>query len=273
LPADQFAKTWIPQKLGWKNVRIEDSESWPDLLPKVRPSLALLAAQNNLTLEDFEITTARTTICSDLKRARVRQHVFTTTIRPGPRSRTWHGMKWLWVGYLLGYYHAPESEFAAAQTMLAGIADSLRLDPDWHRRYAQKKAAKEAKEQAEANAAAAAWQQAMAQNLHQQAMASNLHSQQLFMQTQQHIYDNQNAVNDMIIQGGQYHSAGQDHAMHQWSNATLGVTDLVNPSTGTVYQVANDHDRYWRTNDGYIIGGSWGTQPDPSWQQLKPFKV
>jgi hypothetical protein len=54
---------------------------------------------------------------------------------------------------------------------------------------------------------------------------------------------------------------------------TLGRTDVVDPSYGTVYSVPNDYDQYWRTNSGTFIGGSWGTQPDPSWHKLEPIKL
>jgi hypothetical protein len=77
----------------------------------------------------------------------------------------------------------------------------------------------------------------------------------------------------MISQGWQFKNAVQDSAMHNWSNATLGRIDVLNPATATAYSVQNDFDQYWRTKDAYIIGGSWGTQPDPSWQRLEPFKI
>lgn len=58
-----------------------------------------------------------------------------------------------------------------------------------------------------------------------------------------------------------------------WSNAILGRTDVVDASYGNVYSVPNDYDQYWRDNSGYLHGGTWGAQPDPSWHMLDPINL
>jgi hypothetical protein len=121
--------------------------------------------------------------------------------------------------------------------------------------------------------AQAVQQQAMANMMFQQTMAQTRQAQQHFMDAQHHIWQNQAHVNQGIMQSFAYHNAAQDHAMHQWSNATFGVTDVINPDTGVVRRVDNSFDQYWATNDGTIIGGNWGTQPDPSWHDLEPAKL
>jgi hypothetical protein len=40
-----------------------------------------------------------------------------------------------------------------------------------------------------------------------------------------------------------------------------------------VHTVQNDFDQYWAASDGTIVGGSWATQPDPSWHHLEPVKL
>jgi hypothetical protein len=99
------------------------------------------------------------------------------------------------------------------------------------------------------------------------------HSHVTRLNAQHHIWANQQHVSDGIMQSWQYHNAVHDHAMQQWSDATLGVTHLMNPDTGVVHTVQNDFDQYWATNDGTILGGSWATQPDPSWHHLEPVKL
>jgi len=253
MPAGKFAAEWLPKKLALKDLRVERSEDWPDLLPFLYSE----AARVGMGPSDLEITTARTTSTFDLANTRVRQHVFTATTRPRGAAAATSPLAGQWIGQLLSYYHAPEREFDSIQSVLAGIAGSFKLNPAWQ----QREAAKVAEEQMVSNM------------LFQQMMIQNQQAQQRFMQTQHAIWANQQHTSDSIMQTWEHKNAVQDHAMHQWSNATLGRTDVVDPSMGTVYSVQNNYDQYWHTNDGYIVGGSWGTQPDPSWQQLEPIKL
>jgi hypothetical protein len=48
---------------------------------------------------------------------------------------------------------------------------------------------------------------------------------------------------------------------------------VANASTDTVYSVQNDYDQYWRTDSGYVVGGSWGAEPDPTWHHLEPVRL
>jgi hypothetical protein len=248
MPAAEFAATVLPKKLKLNSLRIEDSQEWPALLPHFYSE----AVRAGFNPQDLEVTTACTTSTCNLVGTPVRQHMFITTSRPRGAAAT-SALAGQWVASLLAYYHAPQTEFASIQPVLAGIATSYRINPAWVQRQVTE-------------------QQLMSQILVEQAIMQALQAQQNFMQAQRHIWENQQQVSDMISQGWQYNNAVHDHAMHQWSNATLGRTDVADPTTGTVYSVQNDYDQYWRTNDGYIIGGSWGTQPDPSWQRLEPFR-
>jgi hypothetical protein len=252
MPATQFAAEWLPAKLPVKGFAVEQSEEWRELLPLMWNEVAQLG----MDPRGFEITTARTTGTFTFAGTRLRQRIFTATLRSA-RSGWMDPLAGQWFGLLPFYYHAPESEFDSVDRLLAGIGRSFHIDPNWRQRQA----------------AAAAQQQALANMMFQQTMASNRQAQQNFMNAQHRIWANRQHVSDGIMQSWQYHNAVQDHAMQQWSNATLGITDVMNPDTGVVHTVQNDFDQYWATNDGTIVGGSWATQPDPSWHQLEPVKL
>ena len=252
MPATKFAAEWLPKKLPRKGLRVETSEPWPELLPRLQAEVAQLG----IDPRSVEITAARTTGTFALSGTPVRERVFTATVRK-PQAGFGDPLAGKWFGLLQFYYHAPEGEFAAVDGVLAGIARSFRIDPGWQQRQA----------------AQAAQQQAMANMMFQQAMAQNRQAQQNFMNAQHHIWANQQQVSDGIMRSWQNQNAAQDHAMHQWSNATLGVTDVINPDTGAIRQVDNSFDQHWVTNSGTVIGGTWGTQPDPSWHHLEPIKL
>jgi hypothetical protein len=181
----------------------------------------------------FEITTARTTGTFTFAGTRLRQRVFTATLRSA-RSGWMDPLAGQWFGLLPFYYHAPESEFDSVDRLLAGIGRSFRIDPSWRQRQA----------------AAAAQQQALANIMFQQTMASNRQAQHNFMDAQHRIWADQQHVSEGITQSWQYHNAALDHAMQQWSDTTLGVTHVMNPDTGAAHTVRNDFDQYWATNDG-----------------------
>jgi hypothetical protein len=250
MPATKFSATLLAKKLKSRSLRVEAAEEWPPLLPHFYATAALASQKP----QDLEITTARATCTADIAGTPVRQHIFIATSRPRGGMWSMNLGAGMWFANLLAYYHAPQAEFAAIEPVLAGIAGSWRINPNWLQQQV-------------------AEQQMVSQMLAQQAAMQTMQVQQNFMNAQRHIWENQRQVGNMISQSWQFKNAVQDRAMHNWSNATLGRTDVLNPATGTAYSVQNDFDQYWRTNDGYIIGGSWGTQPDPSWQRLEPFKM
>jgi hypothetical protein len=252
MPAAKFAAEWLPKKLPMKDLRIETSEDWPELKPRLQAEVVGLG----MDPRSVEITTARTTGTFTLAGTPVRERMFTATVRKlkGDANDL---LNQAWFGLLQFYYHAPEGEFAALDGVLGAIARSFRIDPGWQ----QQQNAKAAQEQQIANM------------MFQQAMAGARQAQQNFINAQHHIWQNQAQVSQGIMQSFAYHNAAQDSAMHQWSNATFGVNDVINPDTGVVRRVDNSFDQYWATNDGTVIGGNWGTQPDPSWHHLEPIKL
>jgi hypothetical protein len=252
MPAAKFAAEWLPMKLPMKDLRIETSEDWPELKPRLQAEVAGLG----MDPRSVEITTARTTGTFTLAGTPVRERMFTATVRKlkGDANDL---LNQAWFGLLQFYYHAPEGGFAAVEGTLGAIARSFRVDPGWQQRQ---------------NAQAAQEQQ-MANMMFQQSVAGARQAQQNFMNAQHHIWQNQASVNQGIMDSFAYHNAAQDSAMHQWSNATFGVNDVINPDTGVVRRVDNSFDQYWATNDGTVIGGNWGTQPDPSWHHLEPIKL
>ncbi len=252
MPAGKFAAEWLPKNLPMQGLRVETSEPWPELMPRLQEDVAKLGVDPRTV----EITAARTTGTFALAGTTLRARLFTATVRK-PQAAWGDPLAGQWFALLPYYYHAPEGELDAVDAVLAGIARSFRIDPGWQQRQL----------------AQAAQQQMMANMMLQQTMAQNRQAQQNFMNAQHHIWANQGQVSDGIMQSWQYHNAAQDHAMQQWSNATLGVTDVTNPATGTAYRVDNSFERYWAANDGTIFGGNWGTQPDPSWHALEPIKL
>jgi hypothetical protein len=252
MPAIQFAAEWLPAKLPVKGFMVDQSEEWRELLPLMWNELTQLG----MDPRGFEITTARTTGTFTFAGTRLRQRVFTATLRSA-RSGWMDPLAGQWLGLLPFYYHSPESEFDLVDRLLAGIGRSFRIDPGWQQRQA----------------AAAAQQQALANIMFQQTMASNRQAQHNFMDAQHRIWADQQHVTDGIMQSWQYHNTAVDHAMQQWSDTTLGVAHVMNPDTGVARTVRNDFDQYWATNDGTIVGGSWATRPDPSWHHLEPVKL
>jgi hypothetical protein len=62
----------------------------------------------------------------------------------------------------------------------------------------------------------------------------------------------------------------QDRISRQWSNVTLGQTDVVDPATGEKWKVASGHNYYWRKEGSDQIAGTdtW-TRPDIDFTPLK----
>jgi hypothetical protein len=48
-----------------------------------------------------------------------------------------------------------------------------------------------------------------------------------------------------------------------------GVQNAVN-AAGEVYQVPLGFDQYWRDALGRFYGGSWASQGNPNWEELRP---
>ncbi|MGB0036719.1 MAG: hypothetical protein WBP79_14705 [Candidatus Acidiferrales bacterium] len=215
-------------------------------------------ASIGLAPESAEISAACVVSQHLVGATRIRQKSFVATARPSGAARWTSGFSGSWIAELLAYYHAPESEFDAVEPILAGVADYFQVNNDWVQRER-----------------AAAMQMAMILGamLQQQAQAQSQQMQHQMAQRRADITHTLHQTTDSIMSGWEERNKVHDHISHQWSNVTLGRTDVVDSSYGTVYSLPNDYDLYWRTNSGTLIGGTWCTQPDPSWHKLDPIKL
>jgi hypothetical protein len=63
-----------------------------------------------------------------------------------------------------------------------------------------------------------------------------------------------------------------DDVHRKFSNAVLGVTDLVDPETGDVYKVEAGHNFYWvRSGTSHVVGTETYTRPDIDFSPLAEF--
>jgi hypothetical protein len=112
-----------------KDLRIETSEDWPELLPRLQAEVAGLG----MDPRSVEITAERTTGTFTLAGTPVRERMFTATVRKlkGDANDLLNEAGF---GLLQFYYHAPEGELAALDGVLGAIARSFRIDPGWQQR-------------------------------------------------------------------------------------------------------------------------------------------
>jgi hypothetical protein len=143
-----------------------------------------------------------------------------------------------WSAYLTNVYRAPDAEFDQLRPVLAGILDSIVYNPSWQQ-------AQEASKQAYLRAS---FQDRMSR----------------LGQISQTIHE----MNDMVGQSYQNRQASEERLRHEWSNATLGVQDMADPS-GSIYTVPGGYDQYWRDGLDNLYVGDWLTNPDPTWTPLE----
>jgi hypothetical protein len=250
MSAAQFARDLLPSKIPalphQKVERIEDA-GW--LLPEIYSDLA----QVGITPENAEATAAYVVISCAAGSVRLRQKSFLTTVRPRGMMGVMGLSPGQWIGARSSVYQAPEAEFASLDPVLFGVVQSFRTNPLWRR-----------------NEDARIAQAQMAFNMMYQ---QQLRTQQQIMERQRNIHHTLQQTSNSIMESWAYRQKVLDHTNHQWSNAILGRTDVVDPAFGTVYSVPNDYQQYWRDNSGYFYGGGWLTRPDPSWHKLEPITL
>ena len=242
MPAGLFATQWLarqmqPQQPG---LMVESVQDRPDLLPAAYADLANVG----MTPQTTEVTAACMTTNYAAGNLCLRQKTFVSTVRArnGMAGMMMAGGS-QWTAFLSAFYRAPEDEFAALEPILAGASLAYQINPLWQQ------------------------QELMRMN---QLSAS---IQQDTFRRQREISRTLSQTSDIIMSGYYERQKTYDHISHQWSNAILGRTDVIDPSSKTVYSVPNDYDQYWRDNSGYFHGGSWLTRPDPSWQKLDPIRI
>ena len=145
----------------------------------------------------------------------------------------------LWNAMLDVTYRAPDGEFAAWEPVLAGIVSSQQFDPQWMAR-----------------------EQHRSQNYLNATQANNQRIQADIQRTTQLTTDilNRSALNRI---------ASQEQNFEMADNVINGVQNAA-ASSGQEYKVPLGYDRYWVDGLGTVHGGSWLTQPNTNWQELKP---
>jgi hypothetical protein len=251
MDARAFGAELLPRRFKDRaEQRIEDIVECPQVMPRLLADLARIG----LSPQSAEISAACVVSAHRAGSARVRQKTFVATARPSGKARWTSPFSGQWVAQILSYYHAPEAEFDGVEPVLAGVADSFQINYDWVQRQ---------------RAAEVQMAMILGSMLQQQAQQQNQQMQQQMEQRRHDITHTLHQTSDTIMSGWEERNRVHDHLSHQWSNATLGRADVVDPSYGTTCSVPNDFDQYWRTNSNTLIGGSWGTQPDPSWHKLE----
>lgn len=77
-------------------------------------------------------------------------------------------------------------------------------------------------------------------------------------------------IADSIAGAYENRSASLDRVYRNWSNATLGQTDVRDPTTGTDYKVEAGHNYYWRQIGGDAVTGTdSATAPDIDFAPLE----
>lgn len=253
-PAAKFGVDMLPRYFkGQSQQHIDGVIECPEVLPRFRGDISRL----DLPSESAETTAACVISHHVVKGVRMKQKSFFATARPRKDARWKTGFAGLWIAELMSYYHAPESEFRAVEPILAGVADSFAINYEWVARH-----------RAEMRQA----DMLMGSMLAQQVQQSNRMVQQNFARTQAHIAANQRHVSDGIMASEAYKNHVYDVASHNFSNATLGRTDVIDPSTDTVYNISNNHPYHWLTNSGTIVSSDVNTNNDVNMRELLPFK-
>lgn len=249
-PASKFGVDTLPRYFkGQSQQHIESVIECPEVLPRFRGDISRLG----LPSESAEITAACVVSHHVVKGVRLKQKSFFATARPRKDARWATGFAGMWIAELMSYYHAPESEFRAIEPILAGVADSFAISREWLARLSAEMRQTE-------------------MLLAQQVQQSNQMVQQNFARTQAHIAANQRHVSDGIMASWEYKNHVQDVASHNFSNATLGRTDVIDPSTNTVYNISNNHPYHWLTNSGTVVSSDVSTNNDLNMRELLPFK-
>ena len=77
-------------------------------------------------------------------------------------------------------------------------------------------------------------------------------------------------ISETISSGYRSRQATQDNIYRKWSNATLGQTDVRDPSTGEEFKVESGHNYYWRKR---VLGDHRRGRRRPARRRLRPARA
>ncbi len=257
-PAQPFAETWLLARLrqACPDAVLVGADPRPEAEGTLHRKLAADAAARGLWGSTPECSVAEVLIRYTEGGIRFLERIRVQTLRLQSG-----GMGWMsgmappgpWFGEVAFDFRAPEAGFQGAEAALRAIAESHQKNPAW--------------EMAQLNA----------------DNARPLASQQQNQGRQQQVSRTLSETSDVVA--GAYWSSQQIHQQHEagrqamgasggggwqqdWSNAMLGWEDRVDDA-GNRFSVASGHERMWRDAQGNFIAGNAGTNPDPTWQELK----
>jgi hypothetical protein len=233
LPAPQFCMQFLaPQfQQTQTHFQVEGVQERPDWIPMMAAEIARVG----MSPQSMELSAAVMTTSYEEQGTRLQQKTVVTV----QRYHAGLGMGGHWSASLVSFYRAPVAEMAQVETILTGILDSVQANPAWE------------------------------QNELQRARQYTLWAQQDMARRRADISRTLSETTEMIMQGYYERSAAHDRMSYAWSNAFRGRQDMTD-SFGDVYNVPIGYDQYWRDNLGNIYGGTWLTNPDPSWHRLEP---
>jgi hypothetical protein len=233
LPAPQFCAQFLaPQfQQTLMHFRVEGIQERPDWIP----AMAADIARAGMSPQSMQLSAALMVTGYEEQGTRLQQKTAVTV----QRYHVGMGMGGYWSASLVFFYRAPTEEMAQVETILTGILDSVQANPAWE------------------------------QNELLRGQQYTLWAQQDMARRRADISRTLSETTDMITQGYYERSAAHDRMSYAWSNAFRGRQDMTD-SYGDVYNVPIGYDQYWRDNLGNIYGGTWLTNPDPSWHRLDP---
>lgn len=76
------------------------------------------------------------------------------------------------------------------------------------------------------------------------------------------------AISETMFQNYQNHVRGRDEHMRRVTNAIAGTEDVVDPNTGTQYNIYSGSNYYWIDRGGTIIGTNTYDRPDIDFREM-----
>jgi hypothetical protein len=237
MPAAVFAERWLVPWLRQHHagLKLERAVDRPDLLP----AAAAEWARAGLSLETVELSAATLQVRYREGSTVFREKLGVSVQRARPGMGFFTAMPGMWAAQVPSFVRAPADQFGRWEPLLLGVIDSLQIDPQWQ------------------------------QIQNQQVQARSRILQQDTQRRLGEISHTLSETSDLITSGYWQRQAVHDRLSHMWSNTIIGTQDVVDPS-GTVCNVPNGYEQYWRDNRGYVYGGDWLVNPDPTWHKLEP---
>ncbi len=176
-----------------------------------------------------------------------------------------------WGAVQLCWYQAPADVMARFESVLRGVVDGFQINPAWQ--------ANEVRRQQQVNAMR---QQQMAQQQRQRTqMMQQQHQHNMQMLQSQAaasnaMYQANQEVMDIQMQGWQERQTMQDVGHHNTVQTIREVTDYAAPAgtvawnSNGVLEVSSHHEHVWSDPQGQLFAGDWSVDVPADWEELRP---